>query len=138
MVYNYLHTVQYYETDQMQVVHHSNYIRWFEEARTDYMDKIGLSYAEIEKGGIIIPVVDVECKYKSMTRFGEKVNVETKIEEFNGVVVKFSYVITDLATGKVRVTGKSSHCFLTKEHEIIHLKKANKELFDKFKKALEE
>lgn len=60
----YCHKVQYYETDQMKVVHHSNYIRWFEEARTDYMSQVGVPYAEVERAGIIIPVVDVSCKYK--------------------------------------------------------------------------
>ena len=53
---DYIRKVQYYETDRMGIVHHSNYIRWFEEARIFYMEKMGYSYSEMEKTGIMIPV----------------------------------------------------------------------------------
>ena len=62
----YTHRVQYYETDQMGIVHHSNYIRWFEEARLDFMEKIGCSYAAVEASGIMIPVLSASCQYKTM------------------------------------------------------------------------
>lgn len=62
-MHSYIHKVQYYETDQMQVAHHSNYIRWMEEARTDYLDSVGISYAEMERRGIISPVLTVSCQY---------------------------------------------------------------------------
>ena len=67
----YRHRVQYYETDQMKVVHHSNYIRWFEEARTDFLEKSGFSYAWMEEQGIIIPVLSVSAEYKAMVHYGE-------------------------------------------------------------------
>ena len=51
----YTHKVQYYETDQMGIVHHSNYIRWFEEARTDFMEQMGLGYEQMEERGIVGP-----------------------------------------------------------------------------------
>ena len=50
------HVVQYYETDRMNLVHHSNYVRWMEEARVDFLDQIGFPYAEMEKRGVISPV----------------------------------------------------------------------------------
>ena len=53
----YTHKVLYYETDQMGIVNHSNYIRWFEEARTDFMEQLGMGYAEMEKEGIVSPVL---------------------------------------------------------------------------------
>ena len=53
----YEHKTQYYETDQMGIIHHSNYIRWFEEARVDFMDRCGFSYAQMEKDGLISPVL---------------------------------------------------------------------------------
>ena len=62
----YEHQIQYYETDQMKVVHHSNYIRWFEEARTDFMRQIGLPYEELEKKGILCPVLEASAKYLRM------------------------------------------------------------------------
>ena len=58
----YQRRVNYYETDQMSIVHHSNYIRWFEEARLDLLDQAGLNYRKMEATGIIVPVVDVSCR----------------------------------------------------------------------------
>ena len=69
----YKHTVQYYETDKMGIVHHSNYIRWMEEARVNFLDRIGASYFELEEKGIISPVTAIDCKYKLSTRFPETV-----------------------------------------------------------------
>ena len=63
------HLVQYYETDQMGVTHHSNYIRWFEEARTKLFEEIGLGYKGMEEMGIISPVVGLTAKYKTMAKY---------------------------------------------------------------------
>ena len=60
----YKHTVQYYETDKMGITHHSNYIRWMEEARVDFLNKIGWGFDRLEDLGMISPVTEVECKYK--------------------------------------------------------------------------
>lgn len=71
----YRHKTQYYETDQMGIVHHSNYIRWFEEARTDFLEKLGMGYDRMEAEGIISPVLSVSCEYRTMTHFGETVAI---------------------------------------------------------------
>ena len=63
----YRHIVQYYETDKMGITHHSNYIRWMEEARIDFLSKIGWNYAKLEEEGIISPVVAVDCIYLHST-----------------------------------------------------------------------
>ncbi|HCA70160.1 MAG TPA: acyl-CoA thioesterase [Lachnospiraceae bacterium] len=119
----YQHKVQYYETDQMGVVHHSNYIRWFEEARLDFLEQIGAEYADMEKEGYISPVVSISCDYINRTVFGETVSVISKLERFNGVKYSLSYKVMDAATKELRATGKSSHCFLTKEGKLVSLKK---------------
>ena len=62
-IQKYIHKVQYYETDQMRVVHHSNYIRWFEEARVDLMEQMGMGYDRMEELGIASPVLGVEADY---------------------------------------------------------------------------
>ncbi len=67
----YQHKVQYYETDGMGIVHHSNYIRWFEEARVDFLAQIGMPFEQVEARGIVSPVLRVSCEYKTMARFGE-------------------------------------------------------------------
>ena len=108
----YRHKIQYYETDCMQIVHHSNYIRFFEEARMDFLEQIGVDYAEIEKMGYIIPVLSVSAEYKSMATYGETVAVLVKFEEFSGIRFSFTYKVIDCATGALRATGKTSHCYL--------------------------
>ena len=89
-MHTYRRKVHYYETDRMQVVHHSNYIRWMEEARIEALDALGVSYVEMEAKGIISPVLSVECHYRSMSRFGETVRVETKLTE----VTRVSYSLS--------------------------------------------
>lgn len=67
----YCRNIYYYETDRMDVVSHTNYIRWMEEARIDFMKKIGIPYHEIEKSGFMLPVLEVECKYKKSLTYGD-------------------------------------------------------------------
>ncbi len=126
----YIHKVQYYETDQMAIVHHSNYIRWFEEARVDFLDKIGYGYKTMEEQGIISPVTKVNCNYKSMTRFGETVRIEAKILLFNGITLKIGYHISDLDSGEVRANGESEHCFISEVGKLLSVKKVNKDFYD--------
>ena len=65
----YIHSVKYYETDKMGITHHSNYVRWMEEARIDFLDQIGYSYKRLEEEGIVSPVIAIDCKYKATTTF---------------------------------------------------------------------
>lgn len=133
------HKVQYYETDQMQIVHHSNYIKWFEEARTYLMDEIDFGYDKMEEEGIVVPVLSVFSEYKSMTRFGETVSIEATIKEFTGVKLIVSYEITDHETGEVRCTGETKHAFLDKEtYRPLSLKRKHKEIFDLFQSVMEQ
>ena len=65
----YLHKVQYYETDKMGITHHSNYVRWMEEARVDFLSQIGWDYARIEESGIISPVLNAFVSTTSRKTF---------------------------------------------------------------------
>lgn len=120
----YQHRVQYYETDKMNCVHHSNYIRWFEEARTWLMDQEGFGYAAMEELGVMSPVLKAQGEYRSMTRFGESVEIETAVESYTGTRIAFSYIVRDEATGVVRCVGRTEHCFIGKEGRPVSLKKA--------------
>ncbi|SET33208.1 acyl-CoA thioesterase [[Clostridium] polysaccharolyticum] len=127
----YEHIVQYYETDQMKIVHHSNYIRWFEEARIAWMKEMGMPCEILEEKGIIIPVVDVSCKYIAMTHFGEEVIVVPAVTKFNGIVINLSYEVFGKESGELKVTGTSSHCFIDKNYKVMALKKTHKEVYEK-------
>ncbi len=134
----YIHQAQYYETDQMGIIHHSNYIRWMEEARIAYMDAMGFPYLQVEEAGIISPVLEVQCSYRSMTHFGDRVRIEVKLSSFKGVKYSISYVMRDEKTQEVRAEASSSHCFLSREGKPVNIKKALPDLYETMQKALEE
>ena len=73
--------VRYYETDQMGIVHHSNYVRYFECGRSDMMQKAGLPIEEIEKAGVMLPVVSVECRYKLPARMGDRIRIVSMVDK---------------------------------------------------------
>lgn len=118
----YEHRVQYYESDQMGIVHHSNYIRWFEEARTDLLERAGMSYAEMERRGIIIPVLGVECEYKAMTRFGETTLIVAEVESFTGLRMSIRYRVFVEGEKAPRCTGHTRHCFLGRDMRPLKMK----------------
>lgn len=128
---NYIHKVKYYETDKMGVTHHSNYIRWMEEARVDFLSKIGFSYKKLEEMGAISPVIGVECEYKISTTFDDTVEIQVQVFEFKGVKLIFKYTMKDIITGKIVAEGKTKHCFVNKENKPIILKKEFPELAEK-------
>ncbi len=133
----YEHKVQYYETDQMKVVHHSNYIRWFEECRIEMMEQGGLGYEKMEEAGIICPVVSVCCHYESMAKFGEVVEISPTIEKFNGIRLVISYEAREKQTKELRCTGESSHCFLGRKEHPVNLKKASPDFYTMFSNLAE-
>src|SRR5690554_2645976 len=85
--------VRYAETDQMGVVYHANYLIWMEVGRTSLIRELGFNYAEMEKDGIISPVLDIQASYKKPVRYGEKALVKTWIEEYDGLRVVYGYEI---------------------------------------------
>lgn len=134
----YEHNVKYYETDQMGIVHHSNYIRWMEEARMDLMDQMGFSYKQMEDQEIISPVLSVQCEYKSMVRFGDTVVIETAIASYNGIKLSVRYRMTDKETGELRTIAASEHCFLDRNGKPISLKRSYPEIDTKFFQMMDE
>ena len=136
-MHKYEHQAQYYETDQMGIIHHSNYIRWLESARIWYMQQIGVDYRDMEKAGIISPVLEVNCVYKSMVHFGDTVEILPKVEKYNGVKLELSYIIQDKETQEIRTYGSSKHCFLNREGRLLSLKKVSPVFDAAFRAAME-
>ena len=126
-------TVNYYETDKMQVVHHSNYIRYLEECRMDFLQQIGLDYVEMETRGIMIPVLSVECTYKSPARFGDTICIIPKIEKFHGVKFDVSYRIYSEDFSVLHNEAASSHCFVDFDFKPVRIKRDYPEIYDKMK-----
>lgn len=124
----YIHKVHYYETDKMGVTHHSNYIRWMEEARIAFLDRIGYGYARLEREGILSPVIGVECRYKHATTFDDEVEVAVAVEEFRGVRLVIGYRMTNIRNGQLVLTGRTMHCFTDPNGKPLALKKQCPEL----------
>ena len=107
----YTHTVQYYETDKMGITHHSNYVRWMEEARLSFLGEIGFPYDKMEDIGIISPVVSVECEYKKTSTYGDIIDIKVTATDCNKIKLFLSYVMTN-QNGDIVCEARSSHCFL--------------------------
>lgn len=128
---HYRHTVHYYETDKMGITHHSNYIRWMEEARVYYFSQVGKGYDEMEKEGIFSPVVSVNCSYKKSTTFADEVEIRVTIKEFKGIRMVVEYEMINLKDGSLVCTAESEHCFLDSDSNLINLKKVKPEYYEK-------
>lgn len=117
----YVHEVQYYETDAMRCTHHSNYIRFMEEARLDYLRRLGWGYEKMEADGLVSPVVSLSCSYKAPTHFGDRIEISVSITRLSGTRLTFSYVMR--CAGTVVFTGDSCHCFLDEHGEPVLMRR---------------
>ena len=134
----YVHNVQYYETDKMGITHHSNYIRWMEEARVDYLKKIGFDYLDMEKEDIYSPVARLEnIRFKKPSTVGDDVEIEVHVKSYNGFTLYFRYIMRK--EGVVIFEGESGHCFISKEGKLVKLgKDCFPELHEKLMELAEE
>ena len=127
----YIHKVQYYETDRMGLTHHSNYIRWMEEARVVWLDELGFGFDKLESLGITSPILSVNCKYKNGSTSGDSVEIERKVTKYDSVKITINYVMTKVGTGELVATGSTDLCFINlKTRRPVILKKELPE-FDK-------
>ncbi|MBR4236662.1 MAG: acyl-CoA thioesterase [Clostridia bacterium] len=121
----YTHKVQYYETDKMGITHHSNYIRWMEEARIDFLETHGWNYARLEESGVASPVVSVSCKYKKPTTFADTVDIDVCIKDFTDVFLTVGY---KMYKGDVLVCeAESVHCFMNTQGRVIRISREQPE-----------
>jgi len=127
----------YHETDQMGVIYHANYIRWFEEARVDFMNQLGLSYKALEEAGVISPVISMHLDYKASVKFDDLVLIYVDLTLFDGVRMSVRYRVADKATGQLKCAGESKHCFINNNGRPMSIKKACPEYYDLYSAAVE-
>lgn len=106
--------VRYQETDQMGVVYHANYLVWFEIGRTKFIEELGLSYIEMEKEGVVSPVIDLEMSFKKPVRYGEQIHINTWLAEYDGIRSAYGYEVIG-EDGEVCVEGITRHVIVKKE-----------------------
>ena len=115
--------VQYYETDRMGITHNSNYFRWFEEARIDFMDQSGCPYLELEEMGIFMPIVSESARFIVPTRFYDEVMIKSKMTHYNGYKCTVEFEVIRLADHKLCTTGEVVYAIVDREGKPIKLSK---------------
>ncbi|MBR5914788.1 MAG: acyl-CoA thioesterase [Selenomonadaceae bacterium] len=103
--------VHFYDTDEMGVVHHANYIRWFETGRVEYLRSIGITLTEMMSDGILFPITEVRAKYLNAAKFDDDLELETTALELTKVKMEFDYKIRRQIDGKILVKGYSQNVF---------------------------
>ncbi len=132
----YMRKVNYHETDKMGITHHSNYIKYMEEARVEFLEKIGLPFETVEAAGIGSPVVSLSIDYKHPTEFSDVIRIEVSLLEYNGLKMKVGYRMVNEKTGDLVVTAHSYHCFL-KDGRLYSFKRDNNPMGLKLECAVE-
>lgn len=126
----YLRRPQFYETDGMSIIWHGNYVRWMEEARTDFMDQLGFPYARAVEAGIDFALTDISCKYRAMTRFGEELAITVSIRRLSPAKLELGYEMREASTGELKAEGTSGHFFYDRaKGRPVALKKALPEVY---------
>lgn len=128
----YIIKARYYETDQMGIIHHANYIRWMEEARIDLMNQMGYPYRRFEEMGYLSPVLHAECEYKKSIRFDDEVKIVVSLQDIGRLKFTLKYEIYNISRGGVlSATGSTRHCFLnSKTGRPVMMDKEMKEFAD--------
>ncbi|WP_186430710.1 thioesterase family protein [Clostridium sp. BSD9I1] len=124
--------VRYAETDQMGIVHHSNYYVYFETAREDFIVGSGVSYKDIEDMGIMMPLIETQCKYIQGAKYAENLIIETSLDELTPIKVVLQYRVIRNDDDKLIAEGKTTQAFVNKENfKILNVKKKNPDLWSK-------
>lgn len=122
--------VRYAETDQMGIVYHSNYYIWFDMGRTEFLRYLGFDYNSIEKGGILLPILETHCIYKKPARYDDMVTVKTSLESFKGVRVTFKYEVYN-QNGEFLSSGRTVQGVVNRKMHPVNLKKVMPEVYEK-------
>ena len=117
--------VRFVETDMMGVVHHANYLRWFEMGRVAYLRAAGVELLDLMAHGVILPITEVHVKYKNSCTFDDEFEVQTIMTEFSRAKMDFAYKVIRLADGVVLVEGRTRNLFTNQQGKIIRLDKIN-------------
>ncbi len=130
-------TVAYHETDKMGITHHSNHVKWMEDARIAFLEHLGLSYHQIEKKGIVSLVIGIIVNYKNQSTFGDKISIEVSVSKYTGVQLELCYIIKNAVTDAIVATASSKHCFL-KNNKILALNKSEPQIHSVFESLVKE
>ncbi|MCH7760272.1 acyl-CoA thioesterase [candidate division TA06 bacterium] len=104
--------VSYADTDKMGVTYHSRYLEYFERGRTELLRELGLPYAEMERDGISLPVIEAHCNYLKGAQYDELITVKSLLKEKPTVRIKIEYEVLDDSKKELIATGYTIHSFV--------------------------
>ena len=113
--------VRFVETDLMGVVHHSNYLRWFEMARVEYLRTANVLLPDLIADGILFPITEVQCKYRQSAYFDEMIRVEARLVDFSRAKLCFAYRVVRETDNVLLAEGTTQNVFTDEKGRIIRL-----------------
>ncbi len=116
--------IYYEDTDCGGVVYYANYLKYFERARTHYLEERGLSVSGLIEQGRVFVVVHAEVEYRSPARYGETLQIETVIPDMNPAAITFAHVVRERASGRVVVEGSAKLAVTDGNGKVKRLDKA--------------
>lgn len=136
--------VQYKDTDQMGVVHHGNYVTWFEVGRTEWMRHNGMTYSELEEQGLLLPVIDVQLHYQSSAKYDDCIAVFTKVANASPVRLQFQYEVRKIneeiflqndmeqaePIGELLTKGSSNHMWVNRDWKPARINKCAPKVYE--------
>ncbi len=128
--YNHITKVYYRDVDQMGIVYYTRYLEYFEEARTELLNALGLTISFIEEKGIQLPVIASHCEYRKGAKLEDKLLIEASILEIPKVKLNINYNVLDQYSNKLLLTGYTRHAFIGKSG---NPKRVPKFILDKIK-----
>ena len=101
--------VRYAETDKMGVAYHANYFVWFEVARCDLLRSLGSTYRDLEEHGVMLPVIEAYCAYRTAARYDDELEIQTSGALLSPARVEFNYAVRRRADGTALADGRTVH-----------------------------
>jgi acyl-CoA thioester hydrolase len=114
-------TVRYAETDQMGIAYHANYLVWCDMARTAYLRDRGLSYRDLEAGGLLLAVVAADVRYHAPARFDDRLQICCWPRDVTSRGVEFGYAVTQADSGRLVATARTALMALDRTHALSRL-----------------
>lgn len=118
---------RYDETDQMGVIYHANYYKWFNIGRTEFLRETGCDYRKLEASGIVFPVLESGCKHYAPAYYDDEIIIRVRLSEFKGVRMRVTYEIINEKTGKRLAEGFTLHGIVDGNLKPIRVNKTENE-----------
>lgn len=124
--------VRYSEADQMGITYYANYLDWFTIGRTELLRNLGLPYAELERNGMLLPVLEARCRYLSPTAYDDPVRLETTMTRCTRTRMSFRYrVVVEENPERLAAEGETEHAFIDRNYRPMDLKKRFPEVWER-------